>query len=178
MDDELNKLIVEMQDGRAADETPSFPVEPLKIPPKYGVYLWWPVAEDWVHRDDLDTANELIPSDRVFRREEYDDQYSLLLYGDQFIRIRPVIWLEIHSEGYEIGDQVEVKSQMGKGQPVVATIVDIRWDKQSRMIKYSLSANGRAVERAYTSDEFQLTQPLGSFLDERKLRLLERARFS
>ena len=76
MDDELNKLIVEMQDGRAADETPSFPVKPLKIPPKYGVYLWWPVAEDWVHRDDLDTANELIPSDRVFRREEYDDQYG------------------------------------------------------------------------------------------------------
>ena len=177
MDDEL-KHIDEMQNSRSPGDDPLFPTKPLKIQPKYGVYLWWPVDENWVHPDDLDTADELIPSDRVFRREEYDKEYSLLLYGEQFIRVRPVIWLEIQSEGYELGDQIEVKSQMGKGQPIVATIEGIRWDNETRRIKYSLSAHGRAVERDYTSDEFQLTQQLETFLDERRLRLLERARFS
>ncbi len=178
MDDEINEHLVELQNSRSPDDESLLPLQPLKVPPKYGVYLWWPVDKDWVHPDDIETANELIPSNRVFRREEYDDEYSLLLYGEQFIRIRPVIWLEIQAEGYELGDQIEVKSQMGKGQPLVATIDDIRWDKQTRTIRYSLSAYGRAVERSYTSDEFQLTQQLETFLDERRLRLLERARFS
>jgi hypothetical protein len=178
MDDELNRHIVEMQNSRASKGERALPLKPLRIPPKYGVYLWWPVDQNWVHPDDLETANELIPSNRVFRREEYDSEYSLLLYGEQFIRVRPVLWLEIHSEGYELGDQVEVKSQMGKGQPLVATIDDIRWDKESREIKYSLSSYGRAVERSYSSDEFQLTHQLDTVLDERRLRLLERARFS
>ena len=107
MDDELNKHIVDMQNSRLPGADPPLPIKPLKIPPKYGVYRWWPVDENWVHPDDLETANALIPSDRVFRREGYDQEYSLLLYGKQFIRVRPVIWLEIQSEGYELGDQIE-----------------------------------------------------------------------
>lgn len=177
MDDELNELLVEMQNSRSPEDDPPLPLTPLKIQPKYGVYLWWPADQNWVHPDDLETANELIPSDRVFRREAYDDKYALLLYGERFIRVRPVIWLEVQSEGYELGDQVEVKSQLGKVRPLVATIDDIRWDNQSRSIKYSLSANGRAGERSYLSDEFQLTQQMETSLDERRRRLLERARF-
>ena len=90
--------------------------------------------------------------------------------------MRPVIWLPLETEGYEIGDMVEVKSQMGKGQPLIAVICDIRWDLKTRRIIYSLNANGRAVRRGYTSDEFQLAQELESHVDLRKLELLRRSR--
>ena len=47
MDDELNKLIVEMRNSRSPDDEPSLSAQPLRIPPKYGVYLWWPVDKTW-----------------------------------------------------------------------------------------------------------------------------------
>ena len=175
---ELNDLIEDLHQNRDVEAHDSFAERPLKVPPQYGVYLWWPVDENWVHPEDLHTAKELIPSNRVFRKESYDDQYSLLLYGTKFIRVRPVIWLQVENEGFELGDLVEVKSQMGKGHPLIATINEIRWEDKTRRINYSLYANGRAVRRAYTSDEFQLVQELESALDERKLRMLEQARRS
>ena len=174
-DREINESIEEFQKSHKEPDL-SFNV-PLKIPPRHGVYLWWPgPVESWVHPEDYDIANELIPSNRVFRREQLDNEYSVLTYGDQQLRVRPVIWLEIRSDGYEIGDQVEVKSRMGRGRPFIAHIVQIRWDQENRRILYSLEHAGRKLVRPYTEDEFQLAPCLDAHLDQRKLKLLAKSR--
>ncbi len=170
---ELNRYIEELQNSHESSDL-SFQV-PLKIPPKYGVYLWWPAKiEEWVHPDDYEIANKLIPSNRVFRREDLDDPYSRLTYGEYSLRVKPVIWLEVRTDGYEIGDQIEVKSRMGRGRPFIATIVEIRWDQENCRILYSIEKNDRKLRRPYTVDEFQLAQALESHLDVRKLKLMEK----
>lgn len=177
MDDEIDKEILALQSLRSPGDPPLLENVPLKIPPKYGVFRWWPNDQNWVHPDDLATARELIPSERIFRREDYDREYFLFTYGQQYLRARPVIWLEVKTEGYELGDQIEITSRVGKGHPMMATITGIHWDKQRGRILYTIFGNETRLPRAFSSEEFQLAHQIGTHLDERKLKLLQRARF-
>ena len=165
------------QPAARGGQYPAWRNQPLKLQPSYGVFPWWPDEEDWIHPEDVQTADQLIPSDRIFRREYYDQQYALLTYRDNFIRIRPVMWLQVETDGYEIGDQVEVKSSLGRGRPLIATIEEIRWDSEQRQPVYDLFAHGKTIHRPFRADEFQLTQQMEGHLDWRRLQLLQQARF-
>ena len=135
---------------------PSFELPALRRPPQYGAYLWWPEeGSDWIHPEDIESATELIPSSRVFCRRDDKSPYSLLNYGKTAIRVKPTLWYEITSDGFELGDLVEVKSHMGKLKPLIATIADIFWNRHHQRIDYYLNSAGRKLLKTYRIDELQ-----------------------
>jgi len=157
----------------------------IKRKVKYGVFLWWSdQTPSWVHPDDFELVDRLVPGNRVFRREEcenYADRklgYSRLIYGEIKFRALPSIWLEMAHEGFELNDFVEIKSRFGKLRPRIATIREIIWNRHSRSIEYFLTINGQRVSRAYSVDEFQPAIRLGKHLGDRELKLAARARFA
>lgn len=164
--------------------TPGFPLNlpaetlsGLRRPPCYGAYLWWPEEGlDWVHPEDVGLATILIPSNRVFCRQDSEAPYSLLQYGEQKIRVKPTLWFEVESEGYDLDDLVEIKSKMGKLKPMVATIADIFWNRHDRKIDYFLNSAGRRLDRAYRSEDLQMVQALNQAIPVRKMELLARSR--
>ncbi len=148
-------------------------MRPLRRPPAFGVYLWWPEAgTNWIHPDDVPVAERWIPSDRVFCRVDGADGYSVLRYGHQEIRVRPTMWLEVSPDGYEVGDLVEVKSQMGRLAPFVATIMNMFWNRHRQAIEYELAESGQRLPRRYEVHEFQPARSLQKAWD---LRLRELA---
>ena len=177
---ELNQLIHDLQTSHDSEKKEdSFDLSaPVKVQPKSGVFLWWPgPVEEWAHPEDHEIAAEVIPSDRIFRREELQNGYFKISYGDMQLRIKPIIWLEVSSEGYAIGDEIEVKSNLGRNRPFVASIVEIRWDQKNRRTLYRIEKHGQPLVRDYLSHEFQMVKGLDSFLDQRKLRMLAKSRF-
>ena len=71
----------------------------LRRPAQYGVCLWWSDEQPcFVHPDDQETVERLVPGNRVFKKEECVDfadrklGYSRLSYGDQVFRALPTIW--------------------------------------------------------------------------------------
>ncbi len=148
---------------------------PLKRPPAHGVYLRWPLDGcDWIHPEDVEIAVTMIPSRRVFLREDFDDQYVLLTYGQARIRVRPTMWTEVQSDGYEVGDQVEIRSQLGKREPAIATIEEIFWNRDSQSIEYHLHSGDRELRSPYTVDEFQPVFRLGEPMTRRQQELAAR----
>ncbi|MEQ8837344.1 MAG: hypothetical protein RID07_11120, partial [Lacipirellulaceae bacterium] len=89
----------------AGDELPR--VEPpnqltAREEPRYGYYPWWPEdGNAWLHPEEVELARSLIPSNRVFRREQKPGEFDLLVYGNHTLRVRHVLWKEVQSEGYE-----------------------------------------------------------------------------
>ncbi len=155
----------------------------LKRPPKHGVCLWWSDRQpSWIHPEDEEMADAMVPGDRVFRRDEcenYSDRelgYSQFEYGDMKFRALPAIWLELKTAGYELGDFVQIKSQYGKRESMVATISEIKWNRLHRRIEYVLTAGGRTTSRPFTADEFQPAIRLESHLNARQLALASESR--
>lgn len=150
----------------------SFDTQPgLKLLTKCGVFLWGSDQLDkWVHPEDLELASQLIPGYRVFRREpsraheERAEGYAEIFYGPQSLRIRPIVWLEIHSEGFTIGDRVEVLSDQGKRRPGLATIQEMRWNRHAKKIEYTLIGNELTFRRLYASEELRHATKLNRFL--------------
>lgn len=155
----------------------SFRIQPLKRPPRHGVFPWWPAEDDqWVHPEDREWIRDWVPSERVFRRIDGPDGYSIYSYGDVSFRGRPVMWLEVETEGYEIGDQVEIKSKLGKHNPMIADITEILWNRQRRRIEYVLTREGRVLKQRSPSSEFQMVKAINRTLSVRQLKMAERTR--
>jgi hypothetical protein len=128
----------------------------LKRPPLHAVLLRWPRdGEGWIHPEDRCLAQNLLPSDRVFRCEGTEGPYNVLTYGHRVLRIEPVLWIEIRNEGLQIGDQVEVLSRMGKNWPRVGFIREMRWRESRRQIAYQISARTGAIPTWYTADDLR-----------------------
>lgn len=141
----------------------SFDTKPdLKLITKHGVFLW---GSDqlfkWVHPDDLELASQIIPGYRIFRREpcrvqeERDEGYAEIFYGAQSLRIKPIVWLEVTPEGFDIDDRVEILSDQGKRQPGLATIKQIYWNRYSQQIEYTLIGNELVFRRVYSHLELR-----------------------
>lgn len=166
----------------------------FKLPPhpdsikrvvKHGVFLWWSdQTPSWVHPDDVEIVDRLVPGNRVFRREDcpnFADRelgYSRMRYGDIEFRALPLIWREVTHEGFELHDRVEIKSGFGKRRSRIATIRDIIWNRHYQKIEYYMSVNGQPVSRAFSVEEFQPAIRLGHHLSDRELNLAARARFA
>ena len=155
----------------------------LKRESKLGVCLWWSDQQPcFLHPDDAEVAQQLVPSRRVLRRSECENfadrelGYSLFQYGELSFRALPAIWMEVTGDGYEIGDFVQVKSQHGKRHPMVATICEISWNPTKRIIEYELAPNDRSSGHIYAADELQPATRLESHLKERELKLQAKSR--
>ena len=122
----------------------------------YRVYPWWPENGDaWVHPDDVRLARKLIPSTRVFRRTGREGAYVVLHYGDNRLRVKPTLQHALVGDGFDLGDQVEVCSQMGKNHPFLATICEMDWNAHFRVIYYRLRRREMTLGRRYTAADFR-----------------------
>jgi hypothetical protein len=128
--------------------------------PDMGVYLMWPEKGlEAIHPDDRAVAERLIPSDRVFIRTDFDGTYYKVEYGDQSLRIMPSLWLQVHDEGFRIGDRVEVPSRMMQSDPMIAKIVEMRYNQDRGVIGYRLLHNEMPLEHEFVADELIQLKP-------------------
>lgn len=133
---------------------------PLKSDPKYGYYPWWPEdGDDWIHAEDVETAKRLIPSGRVFRRDGEENGMIVLHYGTERLRVRRTLWMEIESEGFEVGDLVEVLPRGMQNAPRTGAIREILWDDDAGGIRYQITEAGVPLETLYTRDDLQHVAP-------------------
>ncbi len=152
----------------------------LSVLPKHGFCLWPEDGDDWIHPNDLDIARSLIPSKRIFRKENCTDPILLNLgyveysYGDKSFRGLATLWHEVASEGYEIGDTVELKSGYGKLRPIIADIVGMFWNRHEQAIEYELNKNGVPQPNRYQSQHFRLCMKIGVAPTPRQKALLNR----
>ena len=154
--------------------------ERLSVLPKHGFCLWPEDGEDWIHPNDLEVARLLIPSKRVFRKEDCTDPilkrlgYVEYAYGDLSFRGLPTLWHEVVSDGYEMGDSVELKSGYGKLRPIITDIVGIFWNRHDQTIEYELIKNGVPQPKRYRSNQFRLCMKIGVAPTPRQKALLNR----
>lgn len=155
--------------------------EHLSVLPKHGLCLWPEAGEDWIHPSDIDEARGLIPSKRVFRKENCRDPVLLNLgfvkysYGSRCFRGKATLWHELVSEGYEIGDCVEVRSANGKWRPIIADIVGMFWNRHQQTIEYELEKNGVPQPKRFQAIQFRLSLKIGVPPTPRQKAMLDRA---
>ena len=152
----------------------------LNVLPNHGFCLWPEDGDDWIHPNDLEVARTLIPSKRIFRKEICTDpilrnlgfvEYS---YGDRSFRGLPTLWHEVTSDGFEIGDTVELKSGNGKLRPIIADIAGMYWNRHEQSIEYDLVKNKVPQPNRYQSSQFRLCMKIGVPPTPRQKALLNR----
>ena len=157
----------------------------LKLEVKHGVCQWWSEEEPFfIHPEDVETARDFVPGNKVLRREEctnFADRelgYTTFSYGDLRFRALPLIWLEVLSDGFELDDLVQVKSQHGKRDRVIGRICDIKWNRLKRITEYFIAVNEQPSDRVYNADELQPVTQLDGHLNERQLKLAAKSAIS
>lgn len=124
--------------------------------PDYGAILRWPQdGKSWIHPEDREWVEQFVPSRRVFRRESFDGEYYLLRYGAIRLRIKPCLWWKVAAEDIEIGDQVEVLSQLGQVEPLIGQISEKMYDPHQSRIYYLLRNREVQLTREYFYHELQ-----------------------
>jgi len=122
----------------------------------YGALLRWPQdGNAWIHPDDREGVERLVPSRRVFRRESFDGEYYHLRYGAIQLRIRPCLWWKVAAEDIEIDDQVEVLSQLGQVEPLIGQVSEKMYDPHQSRIYYLLRNREVQLTREYFYHELQ-----------------------
>ena len=152
---------MQIENTRSMSDQFEFP--PLKRPPSYGIYRWWPEdGENWVHPFDIGIVRQLIPGNRVFRREDLDHEFLLVSYGDIRFRVKSTIWFEVAYEGFDVGDHVEIKSRMGKAEPFIGRIKEMIWNQRYARVDYYLFRSEAIQVKAYHADDLSLTGVIDS----------------
>lgn len=124
--------------------------------PVYGVYPWWPEnGHEWIHPEDLDVVEGLIPGTRVFRRDDRRPKYVIMSYGEMRFRIRPTLWHQVRAEGFDVGDQVEIRSRMGTNLPGLAVICEMTWQRERETIYYHVRQRGMRLPRCFTAADLR-----------------------
>jgi hypothetical protein len=93
-------------------------------------------------------------------------------YGELAFRLKPTLWLEIESDGYLIGDQVQIKSRFGKNQVMIVEIAEMRWNRKQNCIEYKMLKSGVPIAQVFLNEDFRFSARIGEILDARE-RLLE-----
>jgi hypothetical protein len=134
---------------------------PLKTDPKYGYFPWWPEdGNAWVHPEDVELARRMIPSGRVFRRDGQRGEFIIMHYGDVRLRVRRTLWVEVETEGLEIGDWVEVLSRGMLNEPRVGVVREMLWDEHAGALRYQISEiGGRPLETQFAREDLQRVEP-------------------
>ena len=159
------------------DQSHEFRDFQLQVPDRFGVYLWWPQdGTDWIHPDDVDLTSQLIPSRRIFQRIREDETWSRLVYGECSIRVKPTLWLEVETDGYLVGDRVEIRSRMGQQRPAIATIEDIFWNRQQKVVEYFLATNGTVLPLPFQFADIQPAFKLDEPMSLRQVELAARSK--
>jgi hypothetical protein len=133
---------------------------PLKTDPKHGFYPWWPEdGDEWIHPEDADSARGMIPSPRVWRRDGEHGPFVVLHYGPTRLRVKRTLWQEVPSEGFEIGDKVEVLSRGMKNTPRTGVIAEIHWEPRSHSMRYQITEGDTPIPNFYEADDLRHVEP-------------------
>ena len=120
--------------------------------PDCGVYLVWPQnGLDWIHPDDVELVEAWIPSTRVFRRHSFDGEYYRLQYGELTVSDKPTLWRRVEDEGFSVGDRVEILSHFHENEPGLGIIKEMRFEKSSNRILYSIEAREMSLPRYFVA---------------------------
>ena len=157
----------------------------VKMLVKHGVFFRWPAEGDfeWVHPDDRDLIESMIPGSRIFCRDLCEDAtdreagYFSIEYGGVKIRVKPAMWLLVDHEGHEVGDRVEVKSNHGKHTPVIGNIREIEYDPIGRRTLYFISVNQIPLAKKFYKEDFQPCRRLEQPLSAREIEMLNQQQY-
>lgn len=109
--------------------------------PDYGYMSRWPQdGHDFIYPNDLVNARQVIPSNRVFRRDDFDGEYYHCQYGNLTFRLRPCMWLPVRYEGIDIGDPVETIRIGMEREQWVGQIVGMEYNAYRRCIVYEIQS--------------------------------------
>jgi hypothetical protein len=89
----------------------------------------------------------------VWYRTDFDGIYYHLSYGQQSIRVLPSMWHRVKDEGLRIGDRIEVRDQFHQNEPCLGKIVEMRWDKPSGRILYTIETRELVLPRQFYVDD-------------------------
>lgn len=152
---------------------------------KHGVFFRWPTEGDfeWVHPEDRHLIKSMIPGSRIFCRDycaDVADQqagYFSIQYGGVKIRVKPAMWLQVHHEGHEVGDRIEVKSNHGKNYPAIGNIHAIEYDPIARRTIYFITVNQIPLKKKFYKEDFRPCRRLEQPLSLREMQMLNQQQF-
>lgn len=152
---------------------------------KHGVFFRWPAEGDfeWVHPEDRELIESMIPGSRIFCREYCEDAadraagYFSIQYGGVKIRVKPAMWLRVDHEGYEVGDRIEVKSNHGKHNPVIGNIREIEYDPIARQTIYFITVNQIPLKKKFLKEDFRPCRRLEQPLSGREIEMLNQQQY-
>lgn len=152
----------------------------LKVLPQHGFCLWPEDGHDWIHPNDLAVAKSLLPSKRIFRKQDCTDPvlekigYCEYTYGAVSFRGLPTLWHEVESDGFELGDTVELKSNYGKLRPIIGQLVGMYWNRHIQKIEYEIEKNRVLQPNRFHAEQFRLCMKIGVSPNPRQQALLNR----
>ena len=152
---------------------------------KHGVFFRWPAEGDfeWVHPDDRDLIEAMIPGSRIFCRDYCEDAadreagYFSIEYGGVKIRVKPAMWLRVDHEGHEVGDRIEVMSNHGKHTPVIGNIREIEYDPIARQTIYFITVNQIPLPKKFYKQDFRPCRRLEQPLSGREIEMLNQQQY-
>lgn len=129
--------------------------------PVYGCFPRWPVeGTSWLHPDDVTLALALIPSDRIFCRRWSSGEFSQLTYGQLAIRARPILWQVVPPSRFQVGDLVEIRSQLGQRQAGLAIVREVFWNRHADAAWYALEQREMILPQKFDDSQLSPVEPL------------------
>ncbi len=131
--------------------------------PDYGVYSVWPQEGiEAFHPEDRSKVEDWVPSEHIFERTEFDGEYYHVRIPNVItLRVKPILWLPVSFEGLRVGDQVEVLANNLQNDPMIATIIAMRYSTVRKVIEYSIEHLGMQIEKSFVASELvRLPGPL------------------
>nr|WP_231615481.1 hypothetical protein [Novipirellula artificiosorum] len=97
-----------------------------------------------------------IPSERVFRRESFDGTYYHYRYGQVRFRLKPCLWLQVESDGLDIGDPVETVGVGMERELFIGEVFGMYFVRRKGCILYRLRRGDVVVPNLFTADSMRL----------------------
>lgn len=118
--------------------------------PDWGSYLRWPSEDqEWIHEEDIESASELLPSRRIWKRYRWDGEFYWLSYGTTVLRVRPTMWTRVPDIDLEVGQQIELLGRHGRNDRGIFRIHEILYSQQGHIAEYYLRRDELILERAF-----------------------------
>ena len=127
------------------------------ILPDYGCIHRWPQdGQGFIHPDDVPIATRCFPSERVLRRDRFDGTYYHYSYGEIRFRLRPSMWLQVDSDGIDIGDSIETTGLAMERELFVAQVWGMYYIRRKGCILYRLRKGDSMVPQLYPASHLRL----------------------
>ena len=157
--------------------------QPVRMLPRHGVFFRWPdqAIQDWIHPDDVQRAQQMLPGGRIFQLSECLDEadraagYSVIRYGEVALRVLPAMWLRVDDSGYRVGDRVEVLANNGTQTPLIGTIAEVNYNPQARRVEFLIETRSMVLKKKYTATDIRPCHKLSQPLSLRAQKLLSQS---